>query len=1092
MQLKKEQEAVINHGEGNLLVSASAGSGKTFTMIRRLIRLITEGKANVNEILAVTFTEKAAAEMKEKLRKAMFEEIAAGNTVLKEQVGDIYTADICTLHAFCGRLLRTYFFEAGLSADFDIADSAKAAEIKQRTVTELFEELYAEEDEGLNMLVKRHASGRRDERLKQLVQNLYEFSRSEADPEEALEKSLYGCGEEGFEYFYREYNILLKRRFAAAAGRAVSLAAEAEKAGLKKYADFCVKLSRGEIEDMPRVKLQDEAHLQIRENIKILKGEIKDIIEAEENAADKNFHKTRQLSCRAHAENLIRLVEMFSERYAEEKREVNVADFNDLEHFALKILRIPEINKEVREKYKYVFTDEYQDISGVQEKILALVSDNNLFTVGDLKQSIYGFRGCNADLFRDKERAYTASGQVVYLNDNFRSADAVINGVNAICDEAMTEDFSDVDYKGTSRLTRGGLYPEGSGRFSIDVLEIEKKKRESETPRIYDLTEETRSPAPDAGAGEFIAELIGRELGKEYYDVSAKAYKKVGYGDIAVLTRSRTEYTENIIKSLLRRGIPVAAESRNSITEYAEIKTLVDILSLIDNFKQDLPLCSALKSLWRITDEELAEIRVFANDFCDGEKRRPTFYEAYKCYIENAAGELKENLCKFDGYMRRVRLLADECGAAELIERVMRECALDVRFAASPSGKQKLKRIRRFLAEASGAKKLTVREFLERIENSEDNFTLAETGGDDTVKIVTLHSSKGLEYPVVIIAGIERGFNFKDIQSEVLLDRKYGFAPRCYDDETKTYGETIERLFLKEIIKDNLRKEELRLFYVGLTRAKYSLILAGVNVKPSLDVRGAERFADFIPETVPVNYHGEDFITGAGGKRGFRKIVIGEPDEILTERIRENFAFRYPFEKETVTPLKTSVTESLKGDGEYLSMLPEISETDAETSAEKGTAMHKFLEVCDLHAENAESEAERLLSAGLLGQEEFDLLNIPALQKLLSSGVFSALCGSKLYREQWFLTSCPAELALGESRGGEVLLQGIIDLLAVNGNEAVIYDYKYSRKNAEALKATYAKQLKLYKYAVEKSLGLNVKAAYIISLAGAEIIKIDL
>lgn len=1098
MELRVEQAAVINHNDGNLLVSASAGSGKTFTMIRRLIRIISEGKATVNEILAVTFTEKAASEMKDKLRKAMCEEIANGNDKLKNQLADVNSADICTLHSFCARLIRNYFFELGLSADFEVADSSKINEIKQDVVSKLFEELYEKEDAVFLMLVSRHSAKRRDDRLKKAVFAIYEYITTKENPEQSLNKSLFAVTESGFDELYKKYICLLNKKLSDVSVSALVLAQTAEYGGYTQYSAYIKKLvayANGEVqaERMPTVKNLDENGEKLKEKIKLLKKQITAVLEEIEVASDYESQKRRALSCKRHTDALISLTLEFAKKFEEEKRELNVVDFNDLERFALKALLNDEIKKEVCEKYKYVFTDEYQDTNDVQEIILSLVSNGNLFMVGDLKQSIYGFRGCNPDLFKNKENQL-AGGGVIYLNCNFRSSDAVINGVNAIFDRAMTQGFSSVDYKNTSRLVRSGFYPEGSGEFSIDILTTGKSKRLVEEPRIYDLTEEV-AVSNEVTVGDFIGEIILKELGKEYFDCEDKCYKKIGYGDIAVLTRNRTEYADVIIKSLVKMGIPVAAESKNSITEYAEIKTLCDILQLLDNFYQDIPLCSAMKSLYSFTDDELAEIRIFGNGVLPNNGKNAAFYQAYAAYLEKGEGVLKEKLKSFDAYIRKIRLLSAELTAGEILERVVSESMLDVKLYASATGKQKIRRVNRFISEAN-AGKYTVKEFLERIESAEDEFTLAETSDDEAVKMLTIHSSKGLEYPVVIVAGIDKKFNYKDAQNEIIIEKDYGFAVKYYDDENKTYGETLPRLYFKELIKNQCRREELRLFYVALTRAKYSLKIVGENVLPSLgenDASQADCYADFIPNDIPVNEFDESFIKTAELNRSVRKIAVGETNMDFAQKIKNNFEFCYPHCKNSITPMKTSVTESLKRTNDDVYVVNDLfAEEIPQTSAEKGTAMHKFLERCDFNFVSAQNETERLLNCGEISKEEYSLLDLTSLQKICDSGILKSLKSCKLYKEKQFLASCPATLALGDSYEGDIILQGVIDLLALNGDSAVIFDYKYSHKNAAGLIKTYSKQLQLYKYAVEKSLKIKVENAFIISLATAEIIKIDI
>lgn len=1084
MELKKEQAEVIFHDEGDLLVSASAGSGKTFAMIRRLIRLVVEGKARVSEILAVTFTEKAAAEMREKLLKAMLREIAAGKESLKSQLADVYTADISTVHAFCGRLLRKYFFEAGLSQDFEIMDESRARELKNRTIGELFEELYAAEDEKLALLAGRHARKRKDRDLKETVLSLCEFAFSEADPAATLRKSAENYTEEKGGYFYDSLLAELYEEFDRGLHTFNAYAAQLDMLGESKAEEYaravaglCERRARDK-NGLPRFafKCATEEGEAIKECMRCAREDVFDAVDGYAALGEREEEIEKLLACGAHTEALIYLCEKFMARYAEEKRECNAVDFNDLEHGALALLNIESVRGEVRSRYKYVFADEYQDTNGVQEMIFRAVSRDNLFMVGDLKQSIYGFRGCNSKLFEEKERAFTADGRVKYLNYNFRSAPEIIDNVNRIFDHCMKADFSGVDYAGTSRLVSGGLYGERRGRFSLDILRAEKKKRVYAEPRVYDILEES-AEGEEFALGNFLADLIEREIGKDYFDAESGCMRRVGYGDVAVLLRSRGSLAERLVKQLLRRGIPSEAEA-GSVVDYAEIKALTDVLRLVDNFRQDVPLCSALKNLYSFTDEELAEIRLYADAHAPDAAGERTFCDAYDTAL-GADTALGEKLRSFDKYIKKLRLYAAQARAADVLRAVMADTALELRIAASFEGNGKLRRAERFVA---AAENFTVREFLSRIENAPSEFKLSEAAGTDAVKILTIHASKGLEYPVVFVVGLDKKFNFADCNAKVVKTREYGFAVQFYDDVNKTYGDTVLRKFLKSRIRAEAVREELRLFYVALTRAKYSLHLVGTAAPEERDIRRADRYLAFLPPDLPV---AAEETGAAGGGKEPTKVFVGEGDERLRELIGKNLAYAYPFEADTRLKLKTSVTAAAAKDEDepmnYLSL-------DEEITTERGIAMHKFMENLDFSAEDAASELSRQRAEGLIGEDQAALLSLPALQKLLESGVLGFLNGYTLFREQWFTVNVPAPLCGLE--GGEIMLQGIIDLLAVKGDEAVLVDYKYSGKDAPSLVKTYERQLSLYKYAVEKSLPLKVQKTYILSLAQAELIEI--
>lgn len=1090
MKLKEEQTRVIAHDGGELLVSASAGSGKTFTMIRRLIRLISSGKAKVSEILAVTFTEKAAAEMRAKLLDALLEEAAAGNAALAAQIADVYTADISTVHAFCGKLLRKYFFDAGLSPDFDIADEALASELKERALDGLFEELYEKKDEDFLLLASRHSRRRKDGELRGIVLSLYETARSEADFSGTLSKAEAQYTREKAEFFYGELQKPLLAAYAEYEEKFAAFAEAFKSLGEKKlesYARFLAERAQSLAKNkegwpsLPSKTVTAEGAAQ-KEELSRERAGFFGVMEEYAALGEREEEIAKFLSCRRHTAALASLTQAFAAKYDELKRERNALDFSDLEHRSLALLENERVRADVRARYKYVFADEYQDTNGVQEAIFAAVSDGNLFMVGDLKQSIYAFRGCNPALFAEKERALKKTDAVRYLNHNFRTAPLVIDRVNEIFDHCMKADFSGVDYAACARLETGGTYGEHAGRFSVDVLQKSEEKAERRQAEVYDVLSHPFGDGEDFGEGDFIADLIEEEIGKPLYDPESDSERPVRYGDIAVLVRSRNRRTERIVRRLLARGIPVEAAS-GSVTDYAEILALLDALRLAENRLLDVPLASVLKNLYGFSDEDLASIRLYADAHAPKGGEKAAFCEC--CALCAAAAEEEETFSRLkeaQAHFARLSLYAEAAGAGEFLRAVLSDTSLELRIAASPDGARRLRRVERFVAEAD-ASGCTVREFLQRIERSDGGVELSEAAGEDSVKIVTIHASKGLEYPVVFVAGLDGKFNFSDSAARIVKKREYGFAVPYYDDETKTVSDTIFRKFLKREVKKDTVREELRLFYVALTRAKYSLHLVGVNtVFGGEKVENAGKYAHFLPVGLPVNARG----AGENGKRAETgRIIVEEKDEELCAMIGKNLAFCYPYAADTRLRLKTSVTAAAarfeEDDYNYLDF-------GEETNIERGIAMHKFMEHLDFGAKDAAAEIARMKREGLLAEEDVSLLDAGALQRLLDSGVFAMLDGYELYREQWFMANVPASLAGLE--GSEIALQGIIDLLCVKGEEAVIVDYKYSSKDADSLARTYRGQLALYRYAAEKTLGLRVRACYLVSLAEAKIIAL--
>ena len=501
----KEQLEVIAHGKGNILVSASAGSGKTHTMIERVKRLIIKEGVEINRILAVTFTEAAAADMKEKLKSALMD-AAVGKVdyelygeiteeqkaACERQLNEIATADISTMHAFCGRLIRNYFFVAGVSPDFKILDEADAKVLRNESVEKTFKEFYDLGEEWFLTLIDRHSVGRMDTGLKELKLSAYAFCDSEAAPKELYDKYKEVYSAQGFEYVLTEYKKRLDDLILPLVSDAKRALITFEKEGLKKGAEFTKALIADittvltapdlyAVKHLENYKLkldferkltaesaeQKEVVTAVREKLKTLLNRfLKCVGESREADLEKNAQ------CFIHTQNFVKILERFSKNYAEEKKEENALDFNDLEHYALRILSDDGIRDTLREKYQYIFVDEYQDTNGVQEEIITRIANDNVFMVGDVKQSIYGFRGCRSEFFSEKDRVMTERGEkVIRLNHNFRSATSVLNAVNAVFNYCMIKEVYGEDYKGRSELVAGGIYPEEySGRATLHFL----------------------------------------------------------------------------------------------------------------------------------------------------------------------------------------------------------------------------------------------------------------------------------------------------------------------------------------------------------------------------------------------------------------------------------------------------------------------------------------------------------------------------------------------------------------------------------------------------------------------------------------------
>ncbi len=1119
-ELKKEQIEVINHEEGNILVSASAGSGKTFVMINRLIRLIVEQKTSVKNVLCVTFTEAAASEMKAKLKDAITKKIAEGAN-LADELLSVKTADICTIHAFCARLIRKYFFIAKLAPDFKIADENKAEFLITESVNETFSNLYKNKDNDFLSLLKRHGKYRSDKAFKELVTKTYKFLQTDADPDGYVLKvvSLFSDIDKACEK-YKEYLLITLKNLLSYCDELICRAKALEFENAEKIvcglAQDIKTVVDGDIYTAKRFegyKLSLVFGRNLGEEKVILREEIKKLHSIVQSTFKRvNDHVTDRISderkgreIRDHLEKLFKIVGEFGRVYSAKKREENVLDFADLEHFALEILRNEQVLSAVRENYRYVFADEYQDVNGVQEEILSCVSKDNLFMVGDVKQSIYGFRGCRPEIFEEKEKRMKEAGEkTVRLNHNFRSANGILDAVNDIFSYSMTEALYGTSYKKTAKLIAGGIYPEtAKGQTFLYLLNKQEKKKEKSTSTFYDLVAEAKKSVDDypSNTAQLIEKIIREELGKKYYDTKSGEEKNVTFSDIVILNKNRdNEYVFGLVSDLLRLNIPVASEVSENVLAYPEIQLLVSVLRLIDCKAEDIPLVAVMKSpIGNFTEGELLQIALLYKDYQKalaetGEKVRRSFYLAYKYALENMGDKLGEKLKKFDKYVDEIRLQADFFGAGKILEEVIFHSGLENHLIAKGNAEEKFKRISFFLKKATEEKIYTVHEFLSVIDKMPKNFLISPSVGHDAVRVMTIHASKGLEFPVVIVCGLEKGVNRRPQTEEVLKDYQLGLCLKNYDDKNKTLEENLYRGLFKEKMRVDKIKEDLRLFYVATTRASYSMHL---TFEASGDIRrnffiGADKFVDYLPKDMEIiTVMPEELTAKAEEKKGKRTILVGKSSSELTKKIEENLSFNYPFEECTTLPIKMSVTRAnVSIQDEESVPLVVIDEGDLETGAERGVVAHKILENLDFEtvAErgNFLFQVKEMVSSKALTAEEVSLVNLDRLEGAVI-GFADRVKGKTLYREQPFLANIDAKNVIGRS-GDKILVQGVIDLLATSEEGAEIIDYKYSVLAGESLKRKYAKQLELYALAVESVLGVSVKRKTLVNVLSGELV----
>ncbi len=1115
-----DEQRVAIETEGKTIVSASAGSGKTTVMIEKIIRLIKAG-GSVSEILAVTFTKKAASQMKEKLRKAIIEAINEPSIApekragLKKQLDEIPTADISTIHSFCAKLIRSHFYAAGVDNGFRVinGDDAEGTAMKNAALDELLEEGYEEKNDNFKKLLSVYWRKKSDNALRRIILSSYKELRNRADYKAYLASS-QNYTEATFDAVCADLHQILKNKAAYYSSFVEEEAAFFEEINAEPQLALCSELKAAlsaiqtsadyfaacglqkPVFTSKRTSKKDgedkKAHIERLAAIKAKVVKIYDDELAETGGREEEltaFLQSGEVAA-ALAEYLLR----FDEKYETLKKERGALDYNDLEHKALALLSSEEIASETREKYRYVFVDEYQDVNPVQEEIVSRIGGENLFLVGDVKQSIYGFRGSKSRFFVEKQRRFAeGEGKSLMMKRNFRSSDKVLDLVNAQFSLAMTPTTCEVDYARDSYMERGGRYALNDGRAEIHFLG-EEEKGEAEERGVYSVKESARSKKREESlAAKTIRRIIDEERKKKWYDADTGEYKSVRYQDIAILSRKKQGQIAATVEALSAEGVPVTAAAAVNICDFSEIKTLMDILSLLDNAAQDVPLCSALLSaMGNLTADDLTEIRL-------AYREEKLFRNACARYAAEKQDLLSHKLRTFYAYFEKLRSLSSVMDAGELLTKIIAETRMESRLLARPNGAAAVKRIHRFIEEAYAPEPLCVHMFLERLRDLDYKIEYSENGGEDSVKVLTMHSSKGLEYPVVILDNLSGLFRGAD-HDEVLLEEKYGLAPRAFDEENMTKRATLLRRLCEYRQAEGSIADELNLYYVALTRAKYAVHL--LFKKPSVfpDVRYARSFADFTDFSVWQEYIVKDEFFDIPKQE--RVALAFHPDETLARAIIDAFLWKYPYTGYENLPVKSSATQLMRLPQATLVLNNEITENEAEIEAEKqfgggktsveaGLAYHAFLEKFDFSSLFNEQglpvckdELERVVELAL--REGVDLVSKEQAIAILSNPVFYKLAGMRLYKERQFLVSLPvkdtyaaregAEESLQKRDDGEeMLFQGAIDLLAVHEDGAWIIDYKYSVMDEAYLRQHYQPQLNLYRLATAKILGLPIE-----------------
>lgn len=1129
---------------GSLIVSAAAGSGKTAVLTERIARHILEG-ASPDDLLVVTFTRAAAAEMKKRIGDRL-------SALAAQQQGDeaarlyaaaegIGRANISTIDGFCSHVLRRHFDIAGLDPAFRAGEEAENLALRQEALDELMERYYAQK--GFSDLVD--AFGEEAEFSAQFLR-LYEFIMAQPEPMEWLKEAIdkYDIAEDALplcpaaEEYLKGLKVRLGAYMDILRSRRDEIAEDYPKTAAILDGDLTQlggallqKSLRGYANQLSACAFATfsmrGAEKSYSEYVKKPRDDMKKEVKKHIALSGKPMERQARLLCgiKPLLDMLYSFTGDFIALYSEKKEQAGIIDYADMEHIALRLLRLPAVAKEYRGRFSFVFIDEYQDCSPLQNALFsALARPDNLFIVGDVKQSIYGFRMAEPTMFTERIDEFSRRDAALHLSANFRSSNEVIEGVNSIFTPIMTRETGGVDYDETARLVHGRRDASPGGA----ELHVISRSAPLDTGDAADENTEEQLLAAEAEA-LFAAGRIRELLCESFTDRKGNT-RNYKYSDIVILHSSPKNVAEAWVRTLSREGIPVYAELTGGYFDAIEVQIFLNLLAIIDNPLQDIPLISVLRSpIGGFSTEELITLRA--------DCREGLFYEALKAGADRDT-PLGHKAGGFLGRLKRWRAQGELYDITELIAMLLEDTGFENYVSALPGGQSRRANLEALIKNAgiysnSGH---GIRGFLRFMEKarSGDSLGAAQIASANVVRLISIHKSKGLEFPAVILGGLSVNFNKKSRSSVLVLDSSLGIglkAARGSSRELNLYHSAIaERIWRREI------SERMRLLYVAMTRASEKLIMlcsfrdvekglgAGrIPVTPNT-CSGAERFADWIlpvlfssPTGNPLReYLGMPPLSGhktilcaihptlqisALGAALPREEYLAFTRQAIEEgpgEYAELFAWRYPYGADTVLPSKISVSQ-LIGNLPELGQYPDfMRDSMAERAVSRGTAAHKLMEHLPIAKHTFASVnacLKELTDRGTLTKKEAEGIYAANIVDFFSKGLGSRMLASpRVERELAFNHRVKANSVFDADTDETLLLQGIIDCCFIEGGGWVLIDYKTDyvpKGRAKEVAMSHAKQLRLYKSALEELTGIPVKECWIHLLSTGESVLVQ-
>ena len=1159
LKLTPQQQAVVDDRGGTLLISAAAGSGKTKVLVDRVLsRILHEGR-NINEFLIITFTNAAAAELRGKIAAALSAELARQpeNRHLSRQMNLLHLSQISTVHAFCGALIRQYGYLLEVPSDFRMLEDTERTELLDRVLEQLLEEAYEKGEADFRFLADTLGAGRTDQTLVELIKTMFETLQSQPYPQAWLHQQQVSIPEDAelSETFWGR--LLLedaKTRLRWLLGRydwAIAFM-ETDELLIPKYLP-CFITQRKNLQtiltaldgpwdqigpalvlEQPSISVRKYPNQAALDEIKAVKAAAKDLVSELSRIVSRPSAEliAEQNRLAPALRALVELVSQLDQRFSAEKRRKNLLDFSDQEHLAIRLLVHPssgeptDAAREVASRFVEIMVDEYQDSNRVQELIFTAISaqgDSNRFLVGDVKQSIYGFRQAEPGIFLEKYRRFSAAEvakkaepRKLILSRNFRSRPEILSAVNQVFSSVMSEDVGDLHYGPEEQLYPGLTeYPEIPGPcVELHVLSLEKSS----------FQEETKYQREAAWVACRIAKLLRDETPIR----DGSGLRPVRPEDIAILFRAR-DAISTYARVLRRAGIPVASDGGENLFETPEVKVLVDLLRVLNNPHQDIPLLAVLCSpIFRLSNDQLAQVRSASS--------QSRFFDAMR---ECQEPWCRQTLVKLEGLRRQSTALS----ADALVWELLHETGLLAAYSAmegGPSRRENLLAIYQLARKTAGGGHLFLYQLLKTLDRAAQAGTMTTTGTTQGVILTTMHKSKGLEYPVVFLTDLARRFNFRDLQKPVLFDSDGGIAAKITDTELRIRypGLCYEALSRKK--RRALLSEELRVLYVAMTRPKDYLIMTYASEYTPKKLSDLRAGAGTPAETwcaAEATCLGDWVLISALGRieAGALFEVCSRPraslhisdypwfisyetlDRVelpknvwaqsqdtaisqmipLPQQLINNLQWQDIHQAASKTPSKLTATQ-LKGrdkdteaaeGARVQARVPQlrrpefILEKRGLSPTEQGTAVHLFLQYADFSkctdTDGVIAELDRLVDDVYITEQQAQAVCPEAVAELFQSPLGQRmLTAERLIREYKFSMLVDADTYYPEVEGEQVLLQGVVDAAILEEDGLTVIDFKTDRvtKNSAAQRAeTYRGQLETYHMALERIFERPVK-----------------